>query len=139
MEAPYLGIPKIIFSQNPTILRIRASPVKSDTTPVLSSSSSSSCCLLSRESSPFHRRPRAFFLALLRLHPYSRGAPAAPPHPTTFSAAHGSDQPCVLPPPQRSRVRLPACRPPERRHQEPSSIAATPPGAACPGARAALV
>jgi len=49
--------------------------------------------------------------------PYSRGAPAAPPHPTTFSAAHGSDQPCVLPPPQRSRVRLPACRPPERRHR----------------------
>ena len=81
----------------------------------------------------------AFFLPCCICTPYSRGAPAAPPHPTTFSAAHGSDQPCVLPPPQRSRVRLPVCRPPERRHQEPSSIAATPPGAACPGARTTLV
>ena len=51
---------KYSFPQNPTILRIRASPVKSDTTLVLSSSSSSSWCLPSRESSPFRRRPRAF-------------------------------------------------------------------------------
>ena len=56
----------------------------------------------------------AFFLPCCICTPYSRGSPAAPPHPTTFSAAHGSDQPCVLPPPQRSRVRLHACRPPER-------------------------
>jgi len=69
----------------------------------------------------------------------SREAPAAPPHPATSSAARGSDQPCVPPPLQCSCVRLPARRPSERRHQKPSSIAATPPGAACPGACAALV
>ena len=51
---------KYFFPQNPTILRIRASPVKSDTTLVLNSSSSSSWCLPSREMSPFRRQPRAF-------------------------------------------------------------------------------
>ena len=81
----------------------------------------------------------AFFLALLHLHPLlARGtSSAAAPHDLlcctwkrpALRAAAPAAQPCAPPCVSPSRAPPPGA----------SSIAATPPGAACPGARAALV